>query len=97
MRLIDDEGNQIGVVPVEEALSLARSRGLDLVEVAATSRPIVCKIMDYGRFHFAEEKKAREAKKAQHQVELKEVKFRPNINVHDFETGNASRWSHVVP
>jgi translation initiation factor IF-3 len=84
--LIDDEGNQVGVVPVEEALKLARDKGLDLVEVAATSRPIVCKIMDYGRFRYEQEKKAREAKKQQHQVELKEVKFRPNINIHDFET-----------
>jgi translation initiation factor IF-3 len=74
------------VVPVEEALKLARERGLDLVEVAATSRPIVCKIMDYGRFRYEQEKKAREAKKQQHQIELKEVKFRPNINIHDFET-----------
>jgi translation initiation factor IF-3 len=86
VRLIDDEGNQVGVLPVEEALKLARDKGLDLVEVAATSRPIVCKIMDYGRFRYEQEKKAREAKKQQHQVELKEVKFRPNINIHDFET-----------
>jgi translation initiation factor IF-3 len=86
VRLIDDEGNQVGVLPVDEALALARTRGLDLVEVAATSRPIVCKIMDYGRFRYEQEKKAREAKKSQHQVEIKEVKFRPNINLHDFET-----------
>ncbi len=86
VRLIDDEGNQVGVVPVEEALSLARARGLDLVEVSATSRPIVCKIMDYGRFRYEQEKKAREAKRSQHLVEIKEVKFRPNINLHDFET-----------
>jgi len=86
VRLIDDEGEQIGVVPVDEALRLAKEKGLDLVEVAATSRPIVCKIMDYGRFRYEQEKKAREAKKQQHQVELKEVKYRPNINIHDFET-----------
>jgi translation initiation factor IF-3 len=71
---------------VEEALQMAREKGLDLVEVAANSRPIVCKIMDYGRFRYEQEKKAREAKKQQHQIELKEVKFRPNINIHDFET-----------
>jgi len=65
---------------------MARDVGLDLVEVAANSRPIVCKIMDYGRFRFEQEKKAREAKKQQHQVEIKEVKYRPNINIHDFET-----------
>jgi translation initiation factor IF-3 len=86
VRLVDDEGNQVGVVPVEEALKLAREKGLDLVEVAANSRPIVCKIMDYGRFRYEQEKKAREAKKQQHAVEVKEVKYRPNINIHDFET-----------
>jgi len=86
VRLVDDEGNQVGVVPVEEALKMAREKGLDLVEVAANSRPIVCKIMDYGRFRYEQEKKAREAKKQQHAVEVKEVKYRPNINIHDFET-----------
>ncbi len=65
---------------------MARDQGLDLVEVAANTRPIVCKIMDYGRFRFEQEKKAREAKKQQHQVDIKEVKYRPNINIHDFET-----------
>jgi translation initiation factor IF-3 len=86
VRLIGDDGEQIGVVPVDEALRLAKEKGLDLVEVAANSRPIVCKIMDYGRFRYEQEKKAREAKKQQHQVDLKEVKYRPNINIHDFET-----------
>ncbi len=86
VRLIGADGEQIGVLPVDEALKLAREQGLDLVEVAATSRPIVCKIMDYGRFRFEQEKKAREAKKLQHQVDIKEVKYRPNINIHDFET-----------
>jgi translation initiation factor IF-3 len=86
VRLVDDEGNQVGVVPVEEALALAKEKGLDLVEVAANSRPIVCKIMDYGRFRYEQEKKAREAKKQQHQVDVKEVKYRPNINIHDFDT-----------
>jgi translation initiation factor IF-3 len=86
VRLVDDEGNQVGVVPIEEALKLAKEKGLDLVEVAATTRPIVCKIMDYGRFRYEQEKKAREAKKQQHAVEVKEVKYRPNINIHDFET-----------
>jgi translation initiation factor IF-3 len=86
VRLIDDDGAQVGVVSVDEALQRARDKGLDLVEVAANSRPIVCKIMDYGRFRYEQEKKAREAKKQQHQVDLKEVKYRPNINIHDFET-----------
>jgi len=86
VRLIDDDGTQVGVVPVDEALQRAREKGLDLVEVAANSRPIVCKIMDYGRFRYEQEKKAREAKKQQHQIDIKEVKYRPNINIHDFET-----------
>ena len=86
VRLVDDEGNQVGVVPVDEALALAREKGLDLVEVAANSRPIVCKIMDYGRFRYEQEKKAKEAKKQQHHIEIKEVKFRPNISEQDFET-----------
>ncbi len=86
VRLIDEEGEQVGVVPVDEALQMARSKGLDLVEVAATSRPIVCKIMDYGRFRYEQEKKAREAKRHQTQIEVKEVKYRPNINIHDFDT-----------
>jgi translation initiation factor IF-3 len=86
VRLVDEEGEQVGVVPVEEALRMAREKGLDLVEVAASSRPIVCKIMDYGRFRYEQEKKAREAKKQQHTVDVKEVKYRPNINIHDFQT-----------
>jgi len=86
VRLIDETGEQVGVMPVDEALALARSKGLDLVEVAATSRPIVCKIMDYGRFRYEQEKKAREAKRHQQQIDIKEVKYRPNINQHDFET-----------
>jgi len=84
--LIDENGEQVGVVAVDEALHMARTKGLDLVEVAATSRPIVCKIMDYGRFRYEQEKKAREAKRHQQQIEVKEVKYRPNINVHDFDT-----------
>ena len=86
VRLIDDDGSQLGVVSVDDALARARSKGLDLVEVAGNTRPIVCKIMDYGRFRYEQEKKAREAKKQQHQVDIKEVKYRPNINQHDFET-----------
>jgi translation initiation factor IF-3 len=86
VRLIGSDGEQIGVVPVDEALQMAKDQGLDLVEVAANSRPIVCKIMDYGRFRFEQEKKAREAKRQQHQIDIKEVKYRPNINIHDFNT-----------
>ncbi len=83
---MDEDGTQLGIVPVEEALRIARSKGLDLVEVAPNARPIVCKILDYGRYRYEQEKKAREAKKQQHHVEVKEVKYRPNINEHDFQT-----------
>jgi translation initiation factor IF-3 len=74
------------VLPVEEARQAAAERGVDLVEIAPSARPPVCKIMDYGRFIFERDKKAKEAKRKQHTVEVKEVKFRPNIGDHDFDT-----------
>jgi translation initiation factor IF-3 len=86
VRVIDADGEQVGVIPVEEARSLARDAGLDLVEVAPDARPPVCKIMDYGRFVYNNEKKAKQAKRHQHRIDTKEVKFRPNISGHDFET-----------
>jgi translation initiation factor IF-3 len=73
------------VVPIEEALRVAAERGLDLVEVAPTARPPVVKIMDYGKFRFEQAKAARAARKKQHVIQMKEVKFRPGINDHDFE------------
>jgi len=84
VRVISDTGEQLGVLPVEEALAAAEERGLDLVEVAPTARPPVVKIMDYGKFKFEEAKAARAAKKKQHVIEIKEVKFRPSIDEHDF-------------
>jgi len=86
VRLVDADGSQVGIVPVEEALALARQRGLDLVEVAATARPIVCKIMDWGKYRYEEEKKARQARRKEHQIEVKEIKFRPGVADHDFQT-----------
>jgi len=86
VRLVDDDGSQVGIVPVEQALELARSKGLDLVEVAPTARPIVCKIMDWGRYRYEQEKKARAARRKEHQIEVKEVKFRPGVAEHDFHT-----------
>lgn len=86
VRLIDADGNQVGIVPVDEALALARQRGLDLVEVAPTARPIVCKIMDWGKYRYEQEKKARQARRKEHQIEVKEVKFRPGVADHDFHT-----------
>ena len=85
VRVISDSGEQLGVLPIEEALAAAEERGLDLVEVAPTARPPVVKIMDYGKFKFEEAKAARAAKKKQHVIDIKEVKFRPSIDEHDFE------------
>lgn len=85
VRLIDQDGEQVGVVPVEEALSAARARGLDLVEVAPMARPPVVKIMDYGKYRFEQAKAARAARKKQHTIQVKEVKYRPGISEHDFE------------
>jgi translation initiation factor IF-3 len=85
IRLIGDDGEQKGIMPVEQALSQAEALGLDLVEVAPNARPPVCRIMDYGKFKYEEARKARKAKKKQHTVQVKEVKFRPGIEEHDFD------------
>jgi len=85
VRVISDAGEQLGVLPVDEALAMAEERGLDLVEVAPMARPPVVKIMDYGKFKFEEAKAARAAKKKQHVIHIKEVKYRPGIDDHDFE------------
>ena len=82
--MIDETGSQIGVVPTNQALEIAASRGLDLVEVAATVRPPVCRIMDYGKFLYEQSKKVKAAKKKQHTVQLKEVRFRPKTEEHDY-------------
>ena len=83
--MIDPEGEQLGILPIEKALEEAEQRGLDLVEVAPLARPPVCRIMDYGKFRYEEQRKEREARKKQHRVELKEVKMRPGIEDHDFD------------
>ena len=85
VRLIDDQGAQVGVVPLDEARQLADDRGLDLVEVAPNTRPPVCRIMDYGKYKYRESKKAKEAKKKQHVIQLKEIKLRSKIEEHDFQ------------
>jgi translation initiation factor IF-3 len=85
VRLVGDDGQQVGVVPIEEARQLAQQRGLDLVEVAPMARPPVVKLMDYGKYRFEQAKAARAAKKKQHTVQVKEVKYRPGISTHDFE------------
>jgi len=83
--VIGDDGEHLGTIPTEEALSMAEDRGMDLVEVAANSNPPVCRIMDYGKHKYKASKKAHEAKKNQKIVHVKEVKFRPNTDQHDFD------------
>ncbi len=84
VRVIGDDGEQIGVMPTREALEFARERGLDLVEVSPNARPPVCRIMDFGKYKYEQSKKTRAAKKKQHSVQTKEVKLRPKIDDHDF-------------
>ena len=85
VQLIDDKGQNHGTVPIAQALAAAAEAGLDLVEIAPNSEPPVCKIMDYGRFKYQAQKKAAEARKRQKTVEIKEIKMRPNIDIHDYE------------
>lgn len=85
IRLIDPDGNQLGIVPLDAARENARELGLDLVEVAPNARPPVVRIMDYGKHKYEEQKQAKEAKKRQHTVDVKELKFRPGTDAHDFD------------
>lgn len=85
VRLIGADGEMVGVVPLRQALDAAADAELDLVEVAPQAEPPVCKILDYGKFRFEEQKKANEARKKQKIIELKEIKLRPNIDDHDYE------------
>jgi len=90
--VIDDEGNQLGIMPPFEALKIAREKNLDVVEVSPTAQPPVCRIMDYGKYLYQQEKREREAKKHQHQITVKEVKFRINVDDHDYDT----KKNHVL-
>ncbi|MDA8097191.1 MAG: translation initiation factor IF-3 [Desulforudis sp.] len=94
VRLIGADGEQLGIVPFFDALRKAEESGLDLVEVAPQARPVVCRIMDYGRYKYEQSKRDKESRKKQHVVSLKEVKMRPNIEDHDFEVKarNAMRF-----
>ncbi|RLJ70008.1 translation initiation factor 3 (bIF-3) [Hydrogenivirga caldilitoris] len=87
VRLIDETGKQVGIVPVDEALKLAEEKGLDLVEIAPQAKPPVCKIMDYGKFRYELKKKEREARKKQreHQVEVKDIRMKVMIDEHDLK------------
>lgn len=86
VRLVNENGEQMGIMPPREALQIALERGLDLVEVAPAAKPPVCKIMDVGKYKYEQSKREREARKKQHVVSLKEVKLRPNIEDNDFQT-----------
>ncbi len=85
VRVIDDTGQQLGIMPPQQALALARSRGLDLVEVAAAATPPVCRIMDFGKYQYQEQKRTREARRHQKTIEVKEIKFRPKVDEHDYQ------------
>ena len=83
--MIDETGQQLGIMPPPQALTIARSKGLDLVEISPTAVPPVCRIMDYGKYQYQEAKRAREAKKHQKVIEVKEIKFRPKVDEHDYQ------------
>jgi len=92
VRLIDEDGSQVGVKEIKEALDYAHSKDLDLVEVASQADPPVARIMDYGKYRYEQEQKAKLARKHQSQIHVKEIKLRPKIGVHDYET----KKGHVV-
>ena len=90
--MLSAENEQLGLVKFEEALEKARALGLDLVEIASKVDPPVCRIMDYGKYQYQESKRQREARKKQHQHKVKEIKFHPNIDQHDYQT----KINHLV-
>ena len=85
VQLIDNEGTNRGVTPTQDAITLAREAGLDLVEISPNTSPPICKILDYGKFKYQAQKKAAEARKKQKTVEVKEIKLRPGIDKHDYQ------------
>ena len=86
VRVIDVEGQQLGVMSPYEARKLAEEAGLDLVEISANANPPVCRIIDYGKYRYRQAKREKETKKAQHQIKVKEIKLKPNIDQHDLQT-----------
>ena len=86
VRVITEDGEQLGIFSINEALYKAEQMGKDLVEIAPSATPPVCKIIDFGKFRYQQTKKEKENKKAQHQVKVKEIKLRPNIDIHDLTT-----------
>jgi translation initiation factor IF-3 len=85
IRVIDDTGEQLGIMAPPQALALARTKGLDLVEISPTAVPPVCRIMDFGKYQYDQQKKTRAAKKHQKVIEVKEIKFRPKVDEHDYQ------------
>ena len=83
VRLIDAEGNQLGIIPTPEAMDMAKEAGIDLVEIAPNAKPPVCKILDYGKYKFEQEKKIKESRKKQKLLKLKEIRMQPKIEKHD--------------
>ena len=92
VRLIGDDGAQIGVIPIEEALKYAQERDLDLVEVAPEAKPPVCRVLDYSKYKYEQAQKAKQSKKHQQQITIREIKLRPKIATHDYDT----KKGHVV-
>lgn len=92
--MVSEDGEQLGIVPIREALQAAVDRNLDLVEVAPSAKPPVCRLMDYGKYKFEQSKREKEARKKQKVIAIKEVKMRPNIEEHDFQvkTRNARKF-----
>ncbi len=86
VRVISHTGEQVGIISLYEALAMAEEQGLDLVEIVPGSNPPVCKIMNFGKFRYDQSKREKESKKAQHQIKVKEIKLKPNIDTHDLET-----------
>ena len=83
--MIDETGQQLGIMPPPAALAIAKQKGLDLVEISPTAVPPVCRIMDFGKYQYQEQKRSREAKKHQRVIEVKEIKFRPKVDEHDYD------------
>ena len=94
VRLVDEDGTQVGITPIAEALEHAYAKGLDLVEIAAQADPPVAKVMDYSKYRYEQEQKAKQARKHQSQIHVKEIKLRPKIGVHDYNTkkGHVERF-----
>ncbi|AVX21236.1 MAG: translation initiation factor IF-3 [Bacillota bacterium] len=92
VRVVDENGEQLGIMPIKDALRIAAERNLDLVEVAPTAKPPVCRIMDYGKYRYEQSKREKEARKKQKVISVKEIKLRPSIEQHDFEV----KANHVL-